>query len=208
MSHKWEVKEIIKRGNLILGLLKEYPEVLNRLSKHWIITFGEKLNLFELMSQEKDSDKSDKKGLSSTERIIAMEAKDWIMVIRNVAKKSGVGQDVLATLGVGSKINPTSTDSVVTGLKDILNTIEKSPELIKKLYLKPEEVEEGNDLKKALVDKDKDQIKKVLSNRENTRKLKFMHTEIENIISLISRLGILEYRQNYELREKFHTLEL
>jgi len=205
---KWELHDALRRGRAGLRLGRQNEAALAaRLPAGFLDKLEADIELLTKSPADRQATKTEQKGQTGTERVQAGMSHDWVMSIRNMARRTDELDDgERKSLGVGEKLSPSETDRVLGAVNAILAAFANRAGLDEKMGVITEDLDRGRSLAAELSGADNQQSEVMDLGKDKTFDKNVVQMAIEAAVDKISSRGRMAFLADPALRARFDDL--
>lgn len=205
---RWEMKSALHRAREGHRLALRHRAALEpRLSPGLIEGLGTDLERLGGRRADRAETVTTQKGTTGRERDVAEEAHNWVLSIRNMARRTDLfPHGDRKALGVGEKLSPDDTGRVIGAIAAILKLGAERPDVLRRIGVLEEDLPEGRQLGLDLGGADSAQAAIFAVGKDRTFDKNVVQLRIEAAIDEISSRGAMALRQDAQERERFEDL--
>lgn len=199
---KWDLDDALNRGRAADRLLDDHSDVLTPELEDGL---GARLKAdLAFLSVENDGRAlGDQRTATATEREIAKDAHDLIMLVRRAVQRSRQASESLRTaMGVGTTLHPGHTRQILNGL----GAIATHADALRAIHVPTAVITEAADLAAQLQAADASQSEAIKGRASSTDARRDAHLRIEEAVDAIHVAGLFLFRKDPAKRARFEAL--
>lgn len=200
---RWDQAGAVRRGETADRLLDKHGEALASRIEDPGLSTQLKADLTTLKGSSRGAALGTQKTATASEREIAEDAYDLLMVMREAVKRSPNGTATLRkAIGVGDNLDPGNT----RGILDVLAAVAAHADGLRQCRIGADDIAEAASFATQLQDADDGQTSAQQARAGSTEDRMDTQLRIEAAIDVISTVGVLAFRKQPAIRARFERL--
>ena len=149
--------------------------------------------------------RSGKQAATRTQDELLADGANLVRSLRNTFDSAKPSETIKESLGMSSRLIPSSVESVSGALKSLVDGAQKHPEFVRAAGVLPADLEEASETHGALTSADKTQNAKVVHAKTATAQRNETQLRVEQTMETIVAVACLVFRKRPELCAQFEA---